>query len=172
MLKKGSTQRSIKQLAGLPTAQGGLTRLAADCVRKAGIKLGPLLSRVGLTIDQIDDLGHRISVRNQIAFLEIAAEALNDDFLGLNLAEDFDCRDLGLLYYVMASSDTLGDALKRASRYSRITNEAIVLDYREAGEPTLRLTYSGFPRHAWPQIRRCNERNPHRSYTAAGVSAS
>lgn len=147
-MQRSSTQRSIKRLAGLPTAQGGLTRLAADCVRKAGIKLGPLLSHVGLTIDQIDDPGHRISVRNQIAFLEIAAEALNDDFLGLNLAEDFDCRDLGLLYYVMASSDTLGDALKRASRYSRITNEAIVLDYREASEPTLRLTYSGIPRHA------------------------
>jgi AraC-like DNA-binding protein len=148
MMKKSSTQRSIKQLAGLPTAQGGLSRLAADRVRKAGIKLGPLLSRVGLTIDQIGDPEHRISVRNQIAFLETAAEALNDDFLGLNLAEEFDCRDVGLLYYVMASSDTLGDALKRASRYSRITNEAIVFDYREAREPTLRLTYSGIPRHA------------------------
>ena len=48
----------------------------------------------------------------------------------------------------MASSETLGDAFKRASRYSRITNEAIVLEYREAREPTLRLTYSGIPRHA------------------------
>jgi AraC-like DNA-binding protein len=147
-MKKASTQRSIKELADLPTAQGGLTRLAADWVRKAGIKLEPLLSRVGLTIDQIGDPEHRISVQSQIAFLETAADTLNDDFLGLNLAEEFDCRDLGLLYYVMASSDTLGDALKRASRYSRITNEAVVLDYREAREPTLRLTYSGIPRHA------------------------
>jgi hypothetical protein len=45
-------------------------------------------------------------------------------------------------------SGNLGDALKRASRYSRITNEAIVLQYREAREPTLRLTYSGIPRHS------------------------
>ncbi len=147
-MKKSSTQRSIKQLASLPTAQGGLTRLAADCVRKAGIKLEPLLSRVGLTVDQIGDPEHRICARHQIAFLEAAAEALNDDFLGLKLAEEFDCRDLGLLYYVMASSDTLGDALKRVSRYSRITNEAIVLDYREAREPRLRLSYLGIPRHA------------------------
>ena len=36
-----------------------------------------------------------------------------------------------MLYYVMASCDTLGGALKRASRYSRITNEAIELQYRE-----------------------------------------
>jgi AraC-like DNA-binding protein len=148
MMSRSPAQRSIKQLTSLPTASGGLTRLAANRVRKAGVKLEPLLSRVGLTIDQIDDPEHRISVGNQIAFLEAAAEALSDNFLGLNLAEEFDCRDVGLLYYVMASSDTLGNALKRASRYSRITNEAIVLDYREAREPTLRLTYSGIPRHA------------------------
>ena len=147
-MQRSSTQQSIKQLASLPRASGGLSRLAANRLRRAGIRLEPLLSRVGLTIDQIDDPEQRIDASNQIAFLETAAEALNDDFLGLSLAEEFDCRDLGLLYYVMASSDTLGDALKRASRYSRITNEAIVLQYREAPEPTLRLTYSGIPRHA------------------------
>jgi AraC-like DNA-binding protein len=147
-MRQNSAQQSIRHLAGLPTAQGGLTRLAADRVRKAGIKLAPLLSGVGLTVQQIDDPDHRISVRNQIVFLEAAARALNDDFLGLNLAREFDCRDLGLLYYVMESSDTLGDALKRASRYSRITNEAVVLEYRAAREPTLCLSYSGIPRHA------------------------
>jgi AraC-like DNA-binding protein len=128
--------------------QGGLSRLAADRVRKAGVKLEPLLSRAGLATDQIDDPERRISAPNQIAFLEAAAEALSDDFLGFRLAEEFDLRDLGLLYYVMASSDTLGDALRRASRYSRITNEAIVLQYEEAREPRLRLVYSGIPRHA------------------------
>jgi hypothetical protein len=125
-----------------------LSRLAANRVRRAGAKLEPLLSRVGLTLDQIDDPEQRIDAGDQIAFLEIAAEVLNDEFLGFRLAEEFDCRDLGLLYYVMASCDTLGGALKRASRYSRITNEAIVLQYRELPEPTLRLSYSGIPRHA------------------------
>jgi AraC-like DNA-binding protein len=138
--------KSIKQLVSLPTAQGGLSRLAADRVRRAGIKLEPLLSRAGLTLDQIDDPEQRIDARNQIAFLEIAADALNDGFVGFSLAEEFDCRDLGLLYYVMASSDGLGDALRRASRYSRITNESIVLRYRDAPIPTLRFSYSGVPR--------------------------
>jgi AraC-like DNA-binding protein len=128
-------------------AQGGLTRLAADRLRRAGIRLEPLLARVGLTADQINDPEHRIGATNQIAFLEAAAKALKDDFLGFSLAETFDCRDFGLLYYVMASSETLGSALKRASRYSRVTNEAIVLEYREAREPTLRLTYKGVSRH-------------------------
>jgi Arabinose-binding domain of AraC transcription regulator, N-term len=120
----------LKQLSDLPTVQGGLTRLAADRARRAGIKLEPLLSRAGLANDQIDDPERRINAPNQIAFLEAAAEALSEDFLGFRLAEEFDLRDLGLLYYVMASSDTLGDALRRASRYSRITNEAVVLQKR------------------------------------------
>ena len=42
----------------------------------------------------------------------------------------------------------VSQVLKRDSRYSRITNEAIVLQYRESREPTLRLNYSGIPRHA------------------------
>jgi AraC-like DNA-binding protein len=141
-------QHSIRRLASLPTASGGLSRLAANRVRRADIELEPLLSRAGLSVDEIDDPECRIDASNQIAFLEVVAETLNDQFLGLRLAEEFDCRDFGLLYYVMASSDTLGDALTRASRYSSVTNEAILLQYREAPEPTLCLKYSTIPRHA------------------------
>jgi Arabinose-binding domain of AraC transcription regulator, N-term len=146
-MPRSATQQSMRQLAGLPTASGGLSRLAANRVLDAGVHLEPLLSRVGLTLDQIDDPELPIDARKQIAFLEVVVEALNDPLLGFGLAEKFDCRDLGLLYYVMSSCDTLGFALKRASRYSRITNEAIVLEYQEALEPTLRLSYSGMPRH-------------------------
>jgi len=146
-MRRNSMAQSIKQLAGLPTASGGLARLVANRVLDAGIHLEPLLSRGGLSLDQINDPELRIDSRRQMAFLEVVAEALNEKCLGFSLAAEFDCRDLGLLYYVMASSDTLGGALKRASHYSRITNEAIVLEYREALEPSLRLNYSGIPRH-------------------------
>ena len=60
MMRRSSMQQSITQFAGLPTASGGLSRLAANRVRRAGIKLEPLLSRAGLTIDQIDDPEQRI----------------------------------------------------------------------------------------------------------------
>ena len=132
-----------KAARGLADGGRRIDRLAAARCEKR-IQLEPLLSGVGLTLDQIDDPDQRISARNQVAFLEAAAEALDDDFLGLSLAEEFDCRDLGLLYYIMASSEALGDAFARASRYSRITNEAIVLQYRE---PALRFSYSGIARH-------------------------
>ena len=60
----------------------------------------------------------RIGVGNQIKFLNLAADELQDEFLGIRLAQGLDLRELGLLYYVQASSDTLGDALRRAARYS------------------------------------------------------
>jgi AraC-like DNA-binding protein/transcriptional regulator with XRE-family HTH domain len=138
---------SIKQLAGLPTVQAGLTRLAVARLRKGGVELEPLLSRTGLTRTQVEDVEQRISAQSQVAFLAAASEELDDDCLGLTLAREVDYRDLGLLYYVSASSETLGDALKRVERYSRIVNEAIVFEYREAREPVQRLRYSGVARH-------------------------
>jgi len=56
---------------------------------------------------------------------------------------DFDSTRIGLLYYVMACSQTLGDALKRIARYSKIANEALVFDIeRETGSLSV-LSYSG-----------------------------
>jgi len=48
----------------------------------------------------------------------------------------------------MASSQTLGDALKRVARYSQITNEALVVRYREGNRLIINLGYSGVPRHS------------------------
>ena len=124
-----------------------LTRRAIARVREAQIDLKPLLLRADMTVAEADDPDIRIAVRKQVAFLNLAADALGDDCLGLTLATEFDCRDLGLWYYVLASSETLGTALERAARYSRIGNEAIVFEYRKGRVPSQRLRYSGIPRH-------------------------
>ncbi len=76
------------------------------------------------------------------------AIALKDDCIGFTLARDFDLREIGLLYYVMASSRTLGDALKRIARYSKVTNEALVFGYREGNRLIISQSYSGVPRHS------------------------
>src|SRR3954453_21236595 len=130
------------------TAQGGLSRLAMARLKNAGVPVAPLLKRVGLTPELIADPEARLSVRSQVTLLDEAATALKDDCIGFTLARDFDPRDLGLLYYVMASSQSLGEALKRLARYSKITNEAVVFGYREANRLTISLSYSGVPRHS------------------------
>src|SRR3954471_8157542 len=57
-------------------------------------------------------------------------------------------REIGLIYYVMASSQTLGEGLNRLARYSRVTNEALVFGYREGNSLIISLSYSGVPRHS------------------------
>jgi AraC-like DNA-binding protein len=135
-------------LASIPMAGGGLSRLAIERLKSAGVPVAPLLKRVGLAPEVIADPEERLSVRSQIALLDEAAIALKDDCLGFTLARDFDPRELGLLYYVMASSQTLGDGLERVARYSQITNEAVMVRYQEGNRLIIGLSYSGVPRHS------------------------
>jgi AraC-like DNA-binding protein len=143
-----SAQNSEQDLASIPMAQGGLTRLAIARLEGAGVPVAPLLKNVGLTPEATADSEERLSVQSQIKFLDEAAIALKDDCLGFTLAREHDPREIGLLYYVMASSRTLGEALQRLARYSKVTNEALVFGYREGNRLIISLSYSGVPRHS------------------------
>src|SRR5262249_19573749 len=146
--RSSSALNPEQDLASIPMAQGGLSRLAITRLKSAGVLVAPLLRRVGLTPEMIANPDERLSVRSQIALLDEAAVALKNDSLGFTLALDHDPREIGLLYYVMASSQTLGAGLKRVARYSRITNEALVVGYREGNRLLINLSYSGVPRHS------------------------
>ena len=93
----GFRRRAVNQLASLPTCRAVLTRRAVAHMRAAQIDLRPLLSSAGITLAQLDDPDAWITAHNQVAFLNLAADALGDDCLGLTLATEFDCRDLGLV---------------------------------------------------------------------------
>lgn len=136
------------RFSAVPTAAGGITRLAYARARAAGVDMPSLLSRAGLTTDEVETPGRRLKVRNQIRFLELAAGALHDDFLGFHLALGFELRRIGLLYYVMASAETLDDALRRAERYSTIVNEGIAVHYRSGRDAAVSLRYVGVPRRS------------------------
>ena len=139
---------SEPDLASIPMAQGGLARLAVARLNSAGLSVTPLLRRAGLTPELIAEPDKPLSVRSQIAFLDEAAIALKDDCFGFTLAREHDPRGTGLLYYVMASSRTLGEALQRLARYSKVTNEAVVFGYREGNRLITSLSYSDVPRHS------------------------
>jgi len=147
-IRTSSALNSEQDLASIPMAGGGLSRLAIARLKSAGVEVAPLLKRAGLTPEAIAEPEERLSVRSQIALLREAAIALKDDCIGFTLARDFDPREIGLLYYVMASSQTAGDALKRIARYSKITNEALVFGYQEGNGLVLSLSYSGVSRHS------------------------
>src|SRR4051812_30180965 len=135
------------RLGTLPSATGGLTRLAYAHVKAAGFDADGLLTTAGLTPKQVNHPDTRLKVRDQIKFLNLASQGLQDDLLGFHLAQRFDLREIGLLYYVSASSETLSDALRRAARYSCIVNEGVSLEYIEGKNVSVRFTYMGVNRH-------------------------
>src|ERR1700746_131225 len=109
--------RNRPRISSIPTASGGIARVAYARGVDAGLDVEPLLKDSGLSVQQAKNSRFRIAVKAQIKFLNLVADALPDEFLGVHVAERIDLRELGLLYYVLASSNTLGDALKRFSRY-------------------------------------------------------
>ncbi len=130
-----------------PTAAGALTRLAYAQAQAAGIDVDPILKKTHLTLLQIEDPGARLRVRDQINFLNRVADDLQDDFLGFHLALKADLREIGWLYYVAGSSETMGEALRRGARYSSIINEGISLHYADKGDIVMTIRYVGVGRH-------------------------
>jgi AraC-like DNA-binding protein len=134
-------------LAIFPSTMGVMARLACERLAQEGEKPDELLRKAGLTHRQIEDTSSRLAVKDQIRFLDQAARTLNDEYLGFHLAQTFDLRRGMLFYYVLASSETLNEALHRAARYSAIVNEGIKLKLRERGDIAISLEYAGVPRH-------------------------
>src|SRR5262245_9044886 len=85
-----SALNSEQDLASLPMAQGGLTRLAIARLEGAGVPVAPLLKGVGLTPEVIADSEERLRVQSQIKFLDEAAIALKDECLGFTVAREPD----------------------------------------------------------------------------------
>ena len=85
----------LSRLAAGPDAAGIATRLAIRRLRQARVSVEPLLRSAGLSGAQVNNPDTRISVASQIAFLELAAKALNDAFLASDLRKTSTCGKSG-----------------------------------------------------------------------------
>jgi AraC-like DNA-binding protein len=129
------------------TADGVATRLTIRELKKAKIDPRPLLAKAGISLLELGEEPKRVGAESQIRFLEIAADALDDSALSLHLAQDFDLRECGMLYYVLAASPNLGEAIRNLARYLAVSNESIRLSVSERIKNTvLAVTYK-IPRH-------------------------
>ena len=81
-----------KDFRSIPSANGGIARLACARMREAGKGLEAVLSGAGLTAEELADPKVRLAVSTQIKVLELVAQELRDDFLGFHLACSFDPR--------------------------------------------------------------------------------
>jgi AraC-like DNA-binding protein len=138
--------RKKARFSSLPTASGAIARAAYARALEAQLEVEPLLKSANLTPHEIKNCHVRMPVKNQIQFLRTVADKLADPFLGIHLAENIELREMGLPYYVIASSETLLDALTRLARYSGLTNEGVRITCHEGKDITVKFEYVGVSR--------------------------
>ena len=131
----GDTSRTI-----LPSATGFAARQAIAFLRERDVPIASLLSRSGISENDIDNCQRRIAAMAQGKILEYAAETLGDSEFGLHLAQNMNPREAGLLFYVSAAAEDIADALALAARYCRTVNEAVRLKLVRSPEGTVSLT--------------------------------
>jgi AraC-like DNA-binding protein len=108
--------------------RGAAARETLSYLDRRGIDAEPALVGAGISRLQLlkDDIG--LSVASQYRFLELAATRANDQLLGLHVAAEMDLRSIGILFYLTGSASTVSEALENLARYSRTTNEALVVE--------------------------------------------
>src|SRR5260370_17415157 len=80
----------------IPSATGGIARLACARLDEMGKDSTIILSKVGLTPEEARDPATRLEVLTQIKLLELAAEEVQDEWLGFHLARSSLLPELGL----------------------------------------------------------------------------
>ena len=142
------SQSALKKIAAFRRCGGLLSRLAYERGRKEGVDVDGLLRQAHLTLREIKNKDVPLGVQNQIKFVDLVANATSDPLLGVRLAHSFDLREIGLLYYVIASAETLLGSLLRVARYSDVANEGVDLEVKKGDLLRVRLHYSGVARHS------------------------
>jgi len=108
--------------------RGVAARETLSYLDRRGIDARPALLGAGLSRRQLSrgDIG--LSVASQYRFLELAAAEADDQLLGLHVAAEMDLRSIGILFYLTGSARTVSEALENFARYSKTTNEALVVE--------------------------------------------
>ena len=133
----------------IPSDTGAIARLACARLCEFGKDAAAVLAEAGATTEQAYNDAVRLEVHKQIRILNLAAEELGDEVLGFHLGRNFNLREIGLVYYVMASSEQLSDALRNAERYSVILNDGFRLHFRQDDRTaTIALDYVNVDRHS------------------------
>jgi AraC-like DNA-binding protein len=133
----------------IPSATGGIARLACTRLREFGKDATTVIAQVGARPEQVFDDAIRLEVPKQIKILELVCEELQDELLGFHLARNFDLREVGLVYYVIASSERFFGSLLNAKRYCAIMNEGVRLQIRQNDQTvSITLDYVGIDRQS------------------------
>ena len=110
------------------------TKITIDFLRERRIDPEPLLKAAGLDATLTYNAKVRVPFSSQASLFELAAEATNDEFFGLRVAQNSNPLELGALSYISFASATFGDALANFRRYLRLVSDSDSLDLRSEGD--------------------------------------
>jgi AraC-like DNA-binding protein len=117
----------------------GLARLALvhlDEATRVGLAREDLLRESGLSEEQLRDPDARIPLSTVARIWQATIARLPDPSVGLRLGGNIRARQFGLVGYTLLFSRTLGGALERLARYSRIVSDQLAVELEAAGEAT------------------------------------
>ena len=124
--------RIVPQKSRLLWTQGVVARETLSYLDRRGIDAEPALRGAGFSRRQLSRKDIGLPVASQYRFLELAANKADDQLLGLHVGAEMDLRSIGLLFYLSGSSQTVAKALENLARYSKTTNEALVIEIARA----------------------------------------
>lgn len=113
-----------------PTALARLPLLIAEGTRQFGLQPEGLLRDAGFRPRELKDPDTRVALSKLLRLWSLIAQRVPDPAVGILIAEAREERNLGLVAYTARFSPTLGDALKRLERYSRVVVEDFVVSLR------------------------------------------
>jgi AraC-like DNA-binding protein len=99
-----------------------------------GLDRGKILRMAGLGEEDLADPDGRVPLERLVATWQATASLTGDERLGLHMGASTTVRQLGLMGYAMAHSDTFRDACRIGARYSRIIQEAAAVTFEENDE--------------------------------------
>lgn len=87
-------------------------------IEAKGLRAQPLLNRIGLAPQHLSDPYDPIPLAQFVTFLEGAADAVGDPYLGARIGQEIKAGDMGPVGIVLSLSESIGAGLDRVARYA------------------------------------------------------
>lgn len=118
-----------------------------DHAEQEGLSRQMLLEASGLARMDLTHPDARVPVSAQVALWQLIAKATHDPGYGVRAGAALRVRDSGLLGYSMYYSATLGAALRRLVRYSRIVIDVLWADFEQLDRNRAAIVVSHYALH-------------------------
>jgi AraC-like DNA-binding protein len=124
------------------TDSGTLVRMAYQGLLNLNVDADEVLKRCGMDPNQLYKPNLRTHFSAQPKFWEAAVELSGDPCIGLHLGENMPVYKGQILEYLLLSSTTFGDGLRRVLSYQRLISDAMHGEVTESPSPYLTNYFS------------------------------